>query len=492
MCEQQNAGQMEDMQNISEKIDEYRKKDVYPFHMPGHKRRCPGAAFSGEDAGRRLSSAMEHDYTEIDGFDNLYRAGGIIAESERRAAELFGADRTYYLVNGSTVGIMAAVLAAAETATGQTINAEDHPVSDLVPDSVTKRRRPLILVGPDCHKSVFNALKLGKISGLTDGGIMIGGVPVGDMPAALTDLGTMQRVLDWDRLPDQIEKRLIEYNATAVVITSPTYEGIVSDVERIARIAHRYGAALIVDEAHGSHFGMHPYFPENSNRLGADAVIHSMHKTMTGLTQTALLHLNRAREDRTEDPFAKRSEDPAGEYRISPEKVMGYLEMLQTSSPSYLLMSSIDACVDLLAQHREELFAAYVDRLKRFRGQMGAMSRLALFETEHYDRGKLVLTASGSPAEFIYSQLRDRHGIQLEMAGDDYALAMTSFADTEEGFDRLLRACREIDSRLADGGPCDRGPSEDGTDDSRREPDGQGSGRNEMTAVRKTDCYRMR
>ena len=403
------------MASISETIKDYLRHSRYPFHMPGHKRNetlCPDG------------SGVRYDFTEIDGFDNLYNAQEMIAESEEKAAELFGADRTFFLVNGSTVGIMAAIMAAGE---------------------MDPEKRSLFIIGADCHKSVYNALKLGKLTGITADG------KSAEKEEALTTLAQMERELDWQSLPERIACTLENHRdaVSAVVITSPSYEGIMSDVRRIAQIAHENGAILIVDEAHGTHLGMQPYFPENSNRLGADIVIQSMHKTMTGLTQTALLHVN---GDRVDD-----------------RRIMHYLEMLQTSSPSYLLMNSIDACVALLKEHGEELFDAYVKRLKHFRAEAANLRHIKLFEMEHYDRGKIVLTvnheaqenaASGEDAltssgekgansvfsiQDVYCALRDDYQIQLEMLGNDYALAMTSFADTDEGFDRLLAALKDID-----------------------------------------------
>ena len=409
------------MASISETIRQYLEKPRYPFHMPGHKRNealCPDG------------SGVRYDYTEIDGFDNLYDAQGMIAESERRAAELFGADRTFFLVNGSTAGILASVLAAGE--------GDDD-------------RRPLLIIGPDCHKSVYNALKLGKLAGITVDGKRAG------KEEALTKLAQMERELNWESLPEKIACTLENHRGavSAVVITSPSYEGIVSDVARIARIAHENGAILIVDEAHGTHLGMHPYFPENSNRFGADIVIHSMHKTMTGLTQTALLHVN-------------------GD-RVDVRGIMRYLEMLQTSSPSYLLMNSIDACVALLKERGKELFDAYVKRLERFRAEAAELQHIRLFEAEHYDRGKIVLTTDGAfTIQDLYCALRDDYQIQLEMLGDDYALAMTSFADNDEGFDRLLAALQEIDQH---GIRCGKGAKDQAV-------------RVTFEPAYKTDCYK--
>ena len=408
------------MASISETIKDYLRHSRYPFHMPGHKRNealCPEG------------SGVRYDFTEIDGFDNLYNAQEMIAESEEKAAELFGADRTFFLVNGSTVGIMAAIMAAGE---------------------MDPEKRSLFIIGPDCHKSVYNALKLGKLTGITADG------KSAEKEEALTTLAQMERELDWQSLPERIACTLENHRdaVSAVVITSPSYEGIMSDVRRIAQIAHENGAILIVDEAHGTHLGMHPYFPENSNRLGADIVIHSMHKTMTGLTQTALLHVN-------------------GD-RVDARSIMRYLEMLQTSSPSYLLMNSIDACVALLKERGEELFDAYVKRLEHFRAGAAKLQHIKLFETAHYDRGKIVLTTDGAfTIHDLYCALRDDHQIQLEMLGHDYALAMTSFADSDEGFARLLAALQEIDQ---DGIRCGTG-SEDSSARAVCEP------------AYKTDCY---
>ncbi len=416
------------MLNISEKINEYMQHPAYPFHMPGHKR-CE----------------EQHDFTEIDGFDVLSHPEGIIAESQRRAAGLFGADRTYYLVNGSTAGILAGILAAAD-------------------------KDKKILIGPDCHKSVYHALELGRLTAVdADGQYLYKGD--GRKTAANNDDGAdaeeskslsnaktlvsiedIGRELDWEVLPERIERTLEAGNGKAgsiglVVVTSPTYEGVVSDIARVAEIAHSHGALLLVDEAHGTHLGMHPAFPENSNRLGADLVVHSMHKTMSALTQTALLHVN----TRGHALLAGREDEAA---RLN-SRIEHFLEMLQTSSPSYLLMESMDLCVDLLTKEKEALFEAYADRLERFRAQIGGLTYINLFETEHSDPGKLVFTVQQNPAGLtapqLYACLRDRFDIQLEFAQENYALAMTSFADTDKAFAGLFEACAKIDAAAGAG-----------------------------------------
>lgn len=143
-----------------------------------------------------------------------------------------------------------------------------------------------------------------------------------------------------------------------MVITSPTYDGVVSDIRRIAAEVHRAGAVLIVDEAHGAHFPMHEYFPETSLACGADLVINSLHKTMPALTQSALLHVQGSRIDR--------------------ERLRQYLGIYQTSSPSYVLMAAMDRCVRLMQDRGEALFAVFTERLEKMRLELGKMKRLYL------------------------------------------------------------------------------------------------------------------
>ena len=515
------------MPTIKEKIKEYLRKPAYPLHMPGHKRRpevCLGGENSAEDKRDNARDSYEHDFTEIDGFDVLSHPTGIIAESQRRAAELFGADKTYYLVNGSTVGILAGILAAAD------------------PDKC-------VLLGPDCHKAVYHALELGRLSAVDADGTPVGNAAqdIGLHASALTNLADIERELDWAALPTRIERTLAAFNKKVtdgasreqgrdvqtadagqrnesiglVVITSPTYEGVISDIARIAEIAHRYGALLMVDEAHGAHLGMHPAFGENSNRLGADLVVHSMHKTMTGLTQTALLHVNDCAERHGE------GETPAGTGKAGTNdnsahgdrmqmlcaRIEYYLEMLQTSSPSYLLMESMDRCIDLLTREsaaagtqdtekgaknvdKHSPFCDYAGRLEHFRGKLEKLSYISLFKTEHFDPGKLVLTVkdneAGCTALMLYAVLRDKYGLQLEFAQDEYALAMTSFVDTDEAFDRLYAALAGIDAALAAG--KDPADMQTAFGDEAKDTAGAAGAQREpsfgdASVIRKTDCY---
>lgn len=234
----------------------------------------------------------------------------------------------------------------------------------------------------------------------------------------------------------QVEEALTKHPDIAVVIlTSPTYEGIVSDVAAIAACCHAHGAALIVDEAHGAHFGFGAGFPENAVRLGADAVIMSLHKTLPSFTQTALLHCNGT--------------------RIDPGRVARYLGVYETSSPSYLFMAGMDACIDLLREQGAELFAEYRRRLDAFYrdtadlAQLHVMRREDLCKEEAYDwdDSKLIIYAGAMGGEALHQELLGHYHLQMEMVSADYVLGMTSLMDTDEGMRRLVTALHEIDEK---------------------------------------------
>ncbi|HPP85843.1 MAG TPA: aminotransferase class V-fold PLP-dependent enzyme, partial [Bacillota bacterium] len=207
----------------------YRDSGIYPFHMPGHKRNAFLLDFPF-DCGL--------DITEIDGFDNLHDANGILAQGMKRAALLYGSERTFYLINGSTCGILAAVTACV-------------------------RKGDKVLMARNCHKSVYNAVMLNELC------------PVYLVPPVGAE------GISGSIPPAEVEKALAENpDVRLVIVTSPTYEGVVSDIKAIAEIAHQRSVPLLVDEAHGAHFGFYEGFPESSVRLGADMVVHSLHKTL--------------------------------------------------------------------------------------------------------------------------------------------------------------------------------------------------------------------
>ena len=371
------------MSTLYDKLKSYSGSDFYGFHMPGHKRR----GFPGDFFGRTCLP-YEIDITEIEGFDDLHHAHGILKEAQERAAKVYRADETHFLVNGSTAGILSAVCGVTEK--GDTI-----------------------LVARNCHKSVYHAINLNELN-----------------PVYLYSEFDGSAGLNTQIRPQEVKDALVRYpEVKAVVIVSPTYDGVVSDVAAIAEAVHEKGLPLIVDEAHGAHFGFHPAFPANANARGADIVIHSVHKTLPSLTQTALLHMNGSRADRS--------------------RVRKYLDVFQTSSPSYVLMAGIELCMDRLEKSAGEMFGPYVEELLRVREKLLGLKCLELIRTECYDISKLIIStgSSGLTGRDLYRELLFSYHLQMEMAAGSYVLAMTSVSDTKEGLERLTNALFRIDNK---------------------------------------------
>ena len=368
---------------IEQKLKALAQSDVYPFHMPGHKRQLSGFF------------PYELDITEIEGFDNLHHAKGLLFEAQQYAAQMYQSRKAYYLVNGSTCGILAAISAA-----------------------TTKGGR--VLVARNCHKAVYNAIYLRGLKA-----------------EYVYPVATHYEIQGQIQAAD-VERKLVEKpDIQAIVITSPTYDGLVSDVRAIADLAHAHGIPLIVDEAHGAHFGLDEAFPDNATVLGADAVIMSVHKTLPAPTQTALLHLC--------------------SDRINVTKMEKFLGIYETSSPSYVLMAGIEESLRLADEARGAQMKEYVRRLQIFREKMRRLTILRVpdradftgEEAYAYDIGKLLLVTNGAiSGKALQELLLKKYGLQMEMSSGNYVLAMTSFMDTEEGLERLADALLEIDATL--------------------------------------------
>ena len=332
-----------------------------------------------------LDEIAKIDITEITGFDDLHHPEEMIRELMDDLKQIYGTKESYLLVNSSTAGNLAAIAALCK-------------IGDKV------------LVARNCHKSVYHAIEL------------LGLDPVYIYP-----------VIDEDGICEGITKEQVEEiikeetMIKAMVLVSPTYEGRISDIDGISAVLHKHNIPLIVDEAHGAHFIYHDAFPKSAVSTGADIVIQSLHKTLPAMTQTGLLHLCTD--------------------CVSKEFMQKKLSIFQSSSPSYVLMSSIEQCIHICNENRG-YFQQYCDRLWILRKKLEKLQHIRLVRTD--DIGKLVFSVKNTTmsGEELFTVLRDKYHLELEMSELYYVIAMTSICDTQEGYDRLYEALAEIDQTI--------------------------------------------
>lgn len=371
--------------DILSKLDKYKDENIVPMHMPGAKRNKELIELYMGDMG----NPYEKDITEINGFDNMHNAETIIKDAFDEAAELYGADESWYLVNGSTAGNMSAICGVTH-------------------------KNDVVIMARNCHISVYNAVILNELN------------PVYIYPEYDEEYGYYKGITlkEIKVIVDKYSSDHDRNDIKAVILTSPTYEGNVSDIKSIAEYLHQYNIPLIVDEAHGAHFNFSESFPQSAVKSGADVVINSVHKTLPSLTQTAIMHIN---------------------YGIvDVERIRRYWNIYQSTSPSYILMSSIARSLSIVKNDGDKLFAEYVDKLTILRNGLSELKHIRLINTD--DISKLVL--GYKDAKWLYDTLFYKYKIQLEMSSIKYVIAMTSIFDSQEYYDRFLAALKEIDEEL--------------------------------------------
>lgn len=371
--------------DILSKLDKYKDENIVPMHMPGAKRNKELIELYMGDMG----NPYEKDITEINGFDNMHNAETIIKDAFDEAAELYGADESWYLVNGSTAGNMSAICGVTH-------------------------KNDVVIMARNCHISVYNAVILNELN------------PVYIYPEYDEEYGYYKGITlkEIKFIVDKYSSDHDRNDIKAVILTSPTYEGNVSDIKSIAEYLHQYNIPLIVDEAHGAHFNFSESFPQSAVKSGADVVINSVHKTLSSLTQTAIMHIN---------------------YGIvDVERIRRYWNIYQSTSPSYILMSSIARSLSIVKNDGDKLFAEYVDKLTILRNGLSELKHIRLINTD--DISKLVL--GYKDAKWLYDTLFYKYKIQLEMSSIKYVIAMTSIFDSQEYYDRFLAALKEIDEEL--------------------------------------------
>ncbi len=365
--------------SLYEKLKEYAKGDHLAMHMPGHKR----------NEKFLKGFPIDIDITEIDGFDNLHNMQGVLLDTAELAAKIYGATMCYPLVNGSSAGILAAI--TAEAGAGG-----------------------CVLMARNCHKSVYHAVQINGLKAYylypdVDEYGILGGIDAKAVEAELKDKGDIR----------------------AVILTSPTFEGVVSDVKEIAEVCHRFEVPLIVDAAHGAHFGFHSRFPKNAVECGADYAVMSLHKTLPALTQCALLAVN----------------DENGMVNL--KKVEFCLSLYETTSPSYILMAAIDECLRTIKKGANELFSQFVLKLDALYDALNGLKKLKAIKLD--DPSKIVISCRGTnmTGTQLAEVLRSQFFIEVEMAYTDYVVMIATICDKPNDYERLCSALLSIDERLA-------------------------------------------
>lgn len=363
----------------------------FPWHMPGHKRK--GFNLKGKNVNVRsvISEVYGMDVTEVYGLDDLHMPEGMIDKSQKELAGVYNTFASYYLVNGATCGIMTAIAA-------------------------THAKK--LIVAKNCHKSVINTVQLLGLEAVYIEPERIE-IECGEGGGQKSEL---YGFIDMGELEAICAK---QDDIGAMVITSPTYEGIISDIYSISKILHRYGIMLIVDEAHGAHL---PFMDKN-DRLSAisyaDIVVQSLHKTLPAMTQTALLHVINPLLDKA---------------------VQKYKSVFMSSSPSYVMLCSMELAVDWACSYD---YKGYLEVLADFRRRAAELKNIVLFPESLKDRdiaydSTRIVFCTKEYGTIVEEKLR-QHGIICEMSGIHHIVLISTPFDSMEDFDYLYDVLKDLD-----------------------------------------------
>lgn len=374
---------------LFEAVQEYVETGIIPFHVPGHKQGRGLPEFTSY-LGKR---ALAMDLTCLPDLDNICNPQGVIKEAEEMAAEAFGADHAYFLVNGTTSGIQAMLLTVCQPG-------------------------DKIILPRNIHKSALGGL------------ILSGAHPIYLKPEVNYEFGISMGIT-----PEAVERSLWEHpDAQAVFVVYPNYYGTACDLCRIVEISHAHGIPVLVDEAHGSHFHFHPDLPPSAMEAGADLVASSVHKLLGSMTQSSILLLR--------------------EGLIDPRRLKAILNLSQTTSPSYLLLCSLDVARKQVATRGRLLLDHVLELASMARPRLSSLPGLQLLDVTHaprpgfqsLDPTKIVVNVhglglSGYQAETI---LRQRYHLQVELADPYNVLNLITIGDTAEMVASLVKAFADI------------------------------------------------
>lgn len=360
------------------------------FYAPGHKQ---GKGCSPEILELLEKSVFIADLPELPELDNLFAPEGVIKAAQELASETFGAKHTWFLVNGSTCGIMAAILA---------VCGEGDKI--ILPRNI--------------HQSA--------IAGL----VLSGAIPIFINPEY-----DAQEGLAYNVTPQAVQKALREHPDTkAVMMLHPTYQGICSDLKAIAHITHEYKIPLLVDEAHGAHFAFHDNLPPSAMSVGADLTVQSTHKVLSAMTQASMLHIQGS--------------------LISPLKISKALQLVQSTSPSYLLLASLDAARHQMATQGKKLMDKTIQLATEARSKITAIPNLSILEPNlksgchHFDPTRLTINVSqlgitGFEADEI---LHEKLNVTCELPLLQHLTFIISLGNISQDIQNLIQACKAIPS----------------------------------------------
>ena len=371
---------------LVERLNEYKNSPCTGFHIPGHNR---GNAVLNSFKEVIGSDALLVDTTdEFDNLGTLHPASGTIKEAMDLASKCYDSRRTFFITSGSTISNLALAFGV--------ICPEDE-----------------IIVARNSHRSVLT------------GTILTGSKPSWLMPKKLNDWAIYGSIC-----PDELEFKLKNNNKVKFVwVTNPTYEGVVSDIKKIADICHKYDVPLIVDEAHGSLWNFHDELPVSALKLGADAVVHSLHKTGGAMTQSSMLHIGK-------------------NSRLDETKIEHALKLLHTTSPSVLLLASLDAArANLSSKQGYELIQNAINNARFFRTQASKIDGVSVLGENSdiiTDITKIFLKVKGLTGKRLESVLELDFNIEIESASDEGILILSNIGNTRAEFEYLLAAITKI------------------------------------------------
>lgn len=371
---------------IINKLNKIVDNDLISFHVPGHKL---GQIYDRLGYTSIIEKIYKMDTTEIIGTDNLHSPEGIIKESQKRASDAFKSDHTYYLINGTTCGIQASIMAICSP-------------------------KDKLIVNRDCHQSVINGCIIGDIKPIYIN----------------SNINTENNIVNGVNINEVINVIDSNLDAKAILLTYPTYYGCTYDLKEICDYAHNKNMIVIIDEAHGAHLDLSNELPKTALEQGADIVIQSTHKTLPSFTQSSMIHTKG--------------------NRIDNSKLETNLRMIQSSSPSYTLMASLELAVDIYINSGKDLMNELLFNIDKFKNSI--KSKMPINIHNDYDKTKIFIESKklGLTGYKLEEVLRKEYNIQVELSNYYGVLLICTIGNVSKDFEQLEKALIDIYNKYSD------------------------------------------